>query len=126
MWSRSSSPGSSRASPRARSGPSPQSSRAAPRAPRWDRVQSPSSPPVGWRGTFWALAVGAVLVTVLVLRCVPRDERDTAAGASLLADLAGLLSVRLWLVLLACVTTSGGVLALYSFIAPVLIDRSGV
>ena len=81
---------------------------------------------VGWRGTFWALAVGAVLVTVLVLRCVPRDERDTAAGASLLADLAGLLSVRLWLVLLACVTTSGGVLALYSFIAPVLIDRSGV
>lgn len=80
----------------------------------------------GWRGTFWALAVAAALVTVLVLRHVPRDEHADAGSTSLVSDLAGLLSIRLWLVLLACATTSGGVLATYSFIAPVLTDRSGI
>ncbi|WP_017588701.1 MFS transporter [Nocardiopsis ganjiahuensis] len=80
----------------------------------------------GWRGTFWALAIAAALVTVLVSRSVPRDEPANGERPSLVADLAGLLSVRLWLVLLACATTSGGVLAAYSFIAPVLIGRSGV
>ncbi|MGQ4267447.1 MFS transporter [Nocardiopsis changdeensis] len=80
----------------------------------------------GWRGTFWALAAAAALVTVLVLRSVPRDEPASGNRPSFVADLAGLLSVRLWLVLAACATTSGGVLAVYSFIAPVLTDRSGV
>ena len=80
----------------------------------------------GWRGTFWALAISAALVTILVLRYLPRDEPSTAKGTSLLADFAGLLSIRLWLVLLACATTSGGVLAVYSFIAPLLINGSGV
>jgi len=79
----------------------------------------------GWRGTFWALAIAAAIATVLVLRLVPRDEPAAGEG-SFVTDLAGLLSVRLWLVLLACATTSGGVLAVYSFIAPVLIDQSGV
>ncbi|MFD3683836.1 MFS transporter [Nocardiopsis sp. NPDC058631] len=80
----------------------------------------------GWRGTFWALAIAAAVATVLVFRLVPRDEPANGKRSSLLTDLAGLLSVRLWLVLLACATTSGGVLAVYSFIAPVLIDQSGV
>lgn len=80
----------------------------------------------GWRGTFWALAIGAALVTILVLRYIPRDEPDTAERISFAAGFTGILSVRLWLVLLACATTSGGVLAVYSFIAPLLIDRSGV
>lgn len=80
----------------------------------------------GWRGTFWALAIAAALVTILVFCLVPRDDPGAEEGTSFIADLAGLISVRLLLVLLACATTSGGVLAAYSFIAPVLIDRSGV
>lgn len=80
---------------------------------------------VGWRGTFWALAIGAALATVLIARLVP-GERPSRDGGSLLAHLADLREPRLWLVLAACATTSGGVLAAYSYIAPVLTDRSGV
>jgi DHA1 family inner membrane transport protein len=35
-------------------------------------------------------------------------------------------SVRLWLVLTACATTTGGVLAAYSYISPLLTDRAGI
>ncbi|GAA3709074.1 MFS transporter [Zhihengliuella alba] len=81
----------------------------------------------GWRGTFWTLAAAAALVTVLVLRRVPRDQPDRGSAAGdIVADLGDLLSPRLWLVLLACATTSGGVLAAYSYIAPVLTDRAGL
>jgi len=80
---------------------------------------------VGWRGTFWALAFAAALVTVLVIRRVPADAPDRAPS-SIGSQLTGLRSVRLWLVLLACATTSGGVLAVYSFIAPLLTDRAGL
>lgn len=80
---------------------------------------------VGWRGTFWALAISAALVTVLITRFVPRDP-PTRHESSIRGQLAGIRSARLWLVLAACATTSGGVLAAYSFIAPVLIDQAGL
>lgn len=103
---------------------------------------------VGWRGTFWALAVAGVLVAVLVARLVPGGAApavdgagsarptdgagagvgtgaDTGAG-SMLSLLADLRDRRLWLVLAACVTTSGGVLAAYSYLTPVLTQQAGV
>lgn len=80
---------------------------------------------VGWRGTFWALAAAAVLATVLVARLIPHDAPGSHA-TSIRAELAGLRSGRLWLALAACATTCGGVLAAYSYIAPILIDQAGV
>lgn len=80
---------------------------------------------VGWRGTFWALAAAAALAVVLVERLVPRDEPH-APSATMLSELVDLRSGRLWLVLAACVTTTGGVLAAYSFVAPVLVERAGL
>jgi DHA1 family inner membrane transport protein len=80
---------------------------------------------VGWRGTFWALAAAAVLATVLVARLIPHDAPG-AHPTSIRAELGGLRSGRLWLALAACATTCGGVLAAYSYIAPILIDQAGV
>src|SRR4051794_6139454 len=80
---------------------------------------------VGWRGTFWSLAIAAVLAAVLVARLVPRDE-PSCHPSTFGAELAGLRSVRLWLVLAACFVTCGGVLATYSFIAPILTELAGV
>lgn len=79
----------------------------------------------GWRGTFWALAAAAAVATVFIARLVPRDD-GSAQASSLRAELSGLRSGRLWLALAACATTTGGVLAAYSFIAPVLTDRAGI
>ncbi|ROP65452.1 MFS transporter [Curtobacterium sp. PhB115] len=80
---------------------------------------------VGWRGTFWAIAAAAVVLAVLVARFVPRDAA-TGGHISIRGEFSGLRSGRLWLTLLACVTTSGGVVSAYSYIAPVLTDRAGI
>jgi predicted MFS family arabinose efflux permease len=45
---------------------------------------------------------------------------------SLRSELAALRSGRLWLVLAACATTTGGVLSVYSYISPLLTDRAGL
>ncbi|KXP11015.1 MFS transporter [Tsukamurella pulmonis] len=80
---------------------------------------------VGWRGTFWALAVAASIAVVFIARLVPED-RPRQGVATVRSELSDLRSGRLWLVLAACATTTGGVLAAYSFIAPVLVDQAGV
>lgn len=80
---------------------------------------------VGWRGTFWAIAVAAVVLAFLVARFVPH-EAAPRGGASITDEFTGLRSGRLWLTLLACATTTGGVVAAYSYIAPLLTDRAGV
>lgn len=79
---------------------------------------------MGWRGPFWALAVLAVVAVVLIARSVGRDAG--ARSVSIRSELAGLRSGRLWLVLAACATTTGGVLAAYTYIAPLLTDRAGL
>ncbi|QNA91867.1 MULTISPECIES: MFS transporter [unclassified Microbacterium] len=79
----------------------------------------------GWRGTFWFLAVAAAMATFFVARLVPAHD-GSAPATSLKTELAGLRSRRLWLALLACATTTGGVLAAYSYIAPILSEQAGV
>ncbi|MCS4592873.1 MFS transporter [Brevibacterium sediminis] len=80
---------------------------------------------VGWRGTFWALGIAAAIAVVFIARLVPADAPQPK-GASVLGGLADLRSPRLWLVLAACLTTTGGVLAAYSFVTPILTDQAGV
>ena len=80
---------------------------------------------VGWRGTFWVLAVAAVVAMAFVAFLVPHDTPEPGS-TSLRSELAGLRSGRLWLALLACATTTGGVLAAYSYISPILTDQAGV
>ncbi|MCT1615611.1 MFS transporter [Kocuria indica] len=80
---------------------------------------------LGWRGTFWALGITAAIAVVFIARLVPADA-PRPKGSSVMSELGDLRSSRLWLVLAACLTTTGGVLAAYSFIAPILTDQAGV
>lgn len=80
---------------------------------------------VGWRGTFWAIAAAAIVLVVLVARFVPHDAAAHDRGR-IRDEFTGLGSGRLWLTLLACVLTSGGVVSAYSYIAPLLSERAGV
>ncbi|MDX3099209.1 MFS transporter [Nonomuraea angiospora] len=70
-------------------------------------------------GAFWAVA------NVAAARAVPHDGPARHAG-SLRSELAALRSGRLWLVPAACATTTGGVLAAYSYISPLLTGRAGL
>jgi len=78
----------------------------------------------GWRGSFWGLAALAVISAFLIARHVPHNLAQHS-NVSIRRELAGLRSARLWLTLAACATTTGGVLAAYSYISPLLIDGTG-
>ncbi|MDP9868362.1 MULTISPECIES: MFS transporter [Streptosporangium] len=80
---------------------------------------------VGWRGPFWVLAVLAMAAAGLIARTVPHDGGEHRA-VSVRAEVAALRSGRLWLVLAACATTTGGVLSAYSYIAPLLTGQAGI
>ncbi len=81
---------------------------------------------IGWRGTFWSLAIAAAIAMVFVARLVPSGAASAHPVSSMRAELSGLRSGRLWLTLLACATTTAGVLAVYSFISPILTEHAGV
>lgn len=80
---------------------------------------------VGWRGTFWALAVLSLAAMVLIARQIPHDDTGSAT-VSIRSELSALRSGRLWLVLAACAATTGAVFAAYSYIAPLLTDQAGI
>jgi DHA1 family inner membrane transport protein len=79
----------------------------------------------GWRSTFWAIAVLALLVAVLFARLVPAD-RPGPEAPSMRTELAVLRNGRLWLTLATCAMVTGAVLSIYSFISPVLTERAGL
>jgi multidrug resistance protein len=80
---------------------------------------------LGWRGPFWALALLALACAVLIARTVPTEDTEHRSP-SIRTEVAGLRSQRLWLVLAACATTTGGVLSAYSYVSPLLTERTGL
>lgn len=79
----------------------------------------------GWRGPFWGLAVLAGIAAVVMWRVIPSSTAGHPAP-SVRRELRVLRSGRLWVTLTACAFVTGGVLSVYSFIAPILTDRAGL
>ncbi|WP_245579860.1 MFS transporter [Brevibacterium album] len=80
---------------------------------------------VGWRGPFWALAVIALVAMVVVFRQVPAED-DSGPVPSVRAEIASLKDGRVWLVFAGAAIVCGSSLAVYSFIAPLLTENSGL
>jgi DHA1 family inner membrane transport protein len=80
---------------------------------------------IGWRGPFWALALLAAVAVVAVLRVVPAEHASREVPR-LGPELRALRSGRLWLVLATCGLVTGGVLSVFSYISPLLTDRTGL
>lgn len=80
---------------------------------------------LGWRGAFLGLAVLAVAAAVLIGATVPHED-PAGRSTSVRGEFSALRSGRLWLALSSCVFVTGGVLSVYSFIAPLLTDRTGL
>src|SRR3954454_14076409 len=79
---------------------------------------------LGWRGTFWAVALLAATAAVVIGRFAPRDEPGRPPSAR--AELRALGSGRLWLVLTATVLVMGGCMGTFSFLSPLLTERAGI
>src|SRR3954451_9781641 len=79
---------------------------------------------LGWRGAFWALAGLALVAAAVIGRSVPTDEG--AGPVSVRSEFRALRRGRLWLVLVATVLVMGGCMGTFSFISPLLTERSGI
>lgn len=79
----------------------------------------------GWRTAFWTLAGLAVLAAAVVVTLIPRDRHERV-DLSLRRELAGVRSVRLWLLLATCVAVAGGTLSVFAFASPLLTDVAGL
>ncbi|WP_319345204.1 MFS transporter [Streptomyces sp. NY05-11A] len=76
----------------------------------------------GWQGPFWALAVLALVTAVVISRKLPADTGS--AGDSLRGELGSLKHSRMWLVYLAIALIQAGLMAFYSYVAPLLTVRA--
>ncbi|RYB91593.1 MFS transporter [Nocardioides glacieisoli] len=79
---------------------------------------------LGWRAAFWAAAGLAVVTLALVAWFVPSCPGD--ADASGRRELSAFKVPQVWLTLLAGAVGFGGMFAVYSYIAPVVTDVSGL
>lgn len=78
---------------------------------------------LGWRSTYWAVAVIGTLTLVAVSRYVP--ALAALPGASPRRELGALRSLQVWLTLLIGAIGFGGFFAVYSYITPTLTEVSG-
>ncbi|MFJ9739102.1 MFS transporter [Streptomyces sp. NPDC101166] len=76
----------------------------------------------GWQAPFWMLAALAVVAAAVIARRIPADT--TRADTSLRAEATALRHPRLWLVYLAIALIQAGLMAAYSYVAPLLTDRA--
>ncbi|MEU5660383.1 MFS transporter [Streptomyces sp. NPDC047737] len=79
---------------------------------------------IGWRGPVWALAVLSALAAFFIGRFIPAQGRR--AAVSLRAELSALRQGRLWLALSSAMLIMGGVMATYTYITPLLTERTGI
>ncbi|MFE7421161.1 MFS transporter [Rhodococcus sp. NPDC057529] len=79
---------------------------------------------VGWRGTFWMLTILTVIAAAIIGRIAP--SHSATDPASIVAELRSFRQVKIWLVLAATAVVSGGVMAAFSYIQPLLTYRTGL
>ncbi|OIJ98352.1 Cmx/CmrA family chloramphenicol efflux MFS transporter [Streptomyces colonosanans] len=83
---------------------------------------------LGWRATFWAVAVLCLPAAIGILMGIPtRPVREGAAdGPALRSELAQLRSPRLILVMLVGALVNAATFGSFTFLAPVVTDAAGL
>ncbi len=79
----------------------------------------------GWRMTFWAVSVVGVVSLVALLRFLPRDTH-AANTTSMRTEMRALGNAGVWLALAMTVLFSASMFALFTYIAPILGEITGV
>lgn len=79
---------------------------------------------LGWRAAYWAVAALAVVTVVMVLAFVPSCPGDPEATGR--RELSAFAKPQVWLTLLAGAIGFGGMFAVYSYIAPTVIEVGGL
>ena len=77
---------------------------------------------MGWRAAFVMVGVIGALTALLVMLWLPKDKVEE--GASPLRELGALKRKQVWLTLGIAAVGSGGLFAVFSYIAPTLIHQT--
>jgi DHA1 family inner membrane transport protein len=79
---------------------------------------------LGWRGAFWALAILAMIAAVVIRLFAPVDAKGPTP--SIVREIRALRSGRIWLLVVATAAVTGGGMAAFSYISPLITDRTGL
>jgi MFS transporter, DHA1 family, inner membrane transport protein len=79
---------------------------------------------LGWRSAYWAVVIIAAATVASVLTLVPSSP--AARGASVATELAALRRPQVLLTLVVAVVGFGGMFAVYSYVAPLVTEVSGM
>jgi MFS transporter, DHA1 family, inner membrane transport protein len=79
---------------------------------------------LGWRSAYWAVVVIAALTVASVLAVVP--SVPAARGSSIATELSALRRPQVLLTLVVGVVGFGGMFAVYSYVAPLVTEVSGM
>lgn len=78
----------------------------------------------GWRSTFWAVSIIGVMSLVALFTKLPEAKNE--APTELRKEMAALRGAGIWLSLLMTVSFAAAMFALFTYIAPILTDVTGV
>ena len=78
----------------------------------------------GWRATFWGVAIIGILAFIALIVSLPtsKDEKPV----HLASEISALANGKLWLSLLMTVCFAAAMFALFSYIAPLLLQVTGI
>lgn len=78
---------------------------------------------MGWRASFGAIALMGVIALIGILILIPRLQQEKAI--SIKQQIAALISPKLMVFLLICALGNAGLFAVFTYIAPLLVDITG-
>ena len=80
----------------------------------------------GWRSAFWTVSALCALTMAGVLATVPAGRPDPATAPRLSHELRALVNARLWLAFGTTALVTATILVVFSYLAPLLIDTTGL
>jgi len=78
----------------------------------------------GWRATFWGVAIIGVLAFIALIVSLPTNKEEKPVH--LASEISALANGKLWLSLLMTVFFAAAMFALFSYIAPLLLQVTGI
>ena len=80
----------------------------------------------GWRAAFWAVAALSILAMVGVLGTIPGGRLSRERAPQLRSELRAMRTPRLWLSYATTALVTGAILVIFSYLAPLLTDATGL
>ncbi len=78
----------------------------------------------GWRATFWGVAIIGILAFIALIVSLPTNKEEKPVH--LASEVSALANGKLWLSLLMTVFFAAAMFALFSYIAPLLLQVTGI